>query len=143
MPDDVYMKYWVHKVEELWKEVEVLKKRVDTLEAPIASRMELSMAVPKTSPPVEPPAPTHVLGVSQPAAVPQFKPVTTPTASQEDPVISLLKHHGKMNIIDMNSALKELGINESVRDTLFKRMKPFMNKGAVKFDKETQTFFIG
>lgn len=123
----------------MWKEVEDLRKRVEALEAPIARRMELSSAVPKVAPKLEGPAP---VALPEPKAVKpaEFKPGSV---AHEDPTISLLKHHGRMNIIDLNASLKELGVNESVRDTLFKRMKPFMDKGVVKFDEKTQTFFIG
>ena len=130
------MKYWVHKVEELWKEVEDIKKRLDALETPIAKRLEIP------APAKEEAEPELKEVLSAPAPAPGFEHKQPASAPHEDPVISILKHHKEMNIIDLNSALKELGISESVRDTLFKRMKNFMDQGVVKFDEKKQTFFL-
>lgn len=126
------MKYWVHKVEQLWKEVETLKRKVAALENQPSPAV--SPVTPRTgTPPVNLnlPVPTVRGAVAAPA-----------NKGQEDPVISLLRHHSNMNIVDLNTGLRELGIEESVRDTLFKRMKAFMAEGVVEFDEKTQTFFL-
>ena len=122
MPEQAYWSYWKHKLEQLWKEVEELKNRVDDIEAKLRS----SRGVGETAP--------------QPPVVKASGEVKAPGI--EDPVLKILKERGSMNIVDINLALKDMGVEESVRDTLFKRIKKLMEKGLVGFDESTQTFFV-
>lgn len=127
MAGEAYWGYWKHKIEQLWKEVEDLKARVAELEGrgqrPLARPAEKPTLVPvniQKGSKVVPPAPVAV--------------------ESRDPVMKALKGRGPMNVVDVNLALKEEGIEESVRDTLFDRLKPLMKKGVVVYDEGTQTF---
>ena len=120
--------YWIHKIDQLWKEVEEIKRRVEKLEKIVEGLS--SSAVPVSSSPS--PAPSS----------PSPQPVQKPRVVYSDPVLKILSEKGPMNIIDLNAALREEGIGESVRDTLFKRIKKLMEEGKVGFDEKTQTFYI-
>ena len=134
MPEKSYWSYWVHKVDQLWKEVEDLKKRVDELERKIQAS-SVPRSVPSPASQVQPEA--------VPEAVPEIKvPKKEVRAGPvKDPVIQVLRQRGPLNIIDLNSALKDFGINESVRETLFNRVKKLMQDGLVGFDEQSQTFY--
>jgi len=125
--------YWVHKIDRLWKEVEELKKRVESLEKMLVSQ-KVSFrqeTIPQVSagPLAEEPAKETVQ---------EKKQVVSPHI---DPVLKVLREKGPLNIIDLNNALREEGIAESVRDTLFKRVKKLMEEGKVAFDEQSQTFY--
>jgi len=125
MAGESYWGYWKHKVEQLWKEVEDLKARVAKLEgrgAKAATAQE----------PVLVPVKVREGSKATPAV-----PVS---ANLRNPVIKVLKEKGPLNVVDVNAALKGEGIEESVRDTLFNRLKPLMKKGVVVYDEGTQTF---
>ena len=113
--------YLVHKVDRLWREVEELRKKVEELEKRIAQTQL-----------------TQHPGTSVQAP----QPVTQPESPHMDPVLRILREKGPMNIIQLNEALREVGISETVRDTLFKRLKKLMEEGKVGFDEKTQNFFI-
>ena len=132
MAGEAYWGYWKHKVEQLWKEMEDLKARVVALEGGAPSVHN-----------------TPTVGHAKPALVPiKIQKNSTivppiPVIKKTDyvkPVMKLLKERGPMNVVDVNIALKEMNIEESVRDTLFNRLKPLMKKGVVIYDETTQQF---
>ncbi len=124
-----YDDYWKHKVDQLWKEVEELKRRVEQLEkgAPREKAPDVGLV------PVD---------VKQDSRLLPPAPVIK-KSEHEDPVLSVLREKGPMNIIDLNEALKGKGIDEGVRDTLFNRVKPLLKKGEVSYDESTQLFSAG
>ena len=137
MAEGAYWGYWKHKIEQMWKEIEDLKQRVVELESEKVSRNQKF----PSSQPIEKPflVPVKVEGqarISPP--MPLVKSV-----GHETPVIAILKKSSPMNIVDINSILVEQGIHESVRDTLFNRVKVLMKKGKVNYDEKTQRFFVG
>ena len=117
--------YIIHKVDKLWKEVEDLKKRIEELERKMAE-MKFGVSAVQELKKFE----------IQPA-----KPVEK-VSEHMDPVLRVLKERGPMNIIQLNEALRNIGIAETVRDTLFKRVKKLMDEGKVGFDEKTQNFFV-
>ena len=130
MAERAYGGYLKHKIDQLWKEVEELKARVEKLEsgpAPAGKPVAEQAAHPKLVP----------VKVEEGKVIPPV-PVQEPAAG--DPVLKLLKQNGPSNIVDINSALKKEGIEETVRDTLFNRVKVLMQKGVVEYDEETQRF---
>ncbi|MBR9680118.1 MAG: hypothetical protein GOU99_03660 [Candidatus Altiarchaeota archaeon] len=114
--DDKQLSYWVHKVQGMWRELEDLKKRVIELEKRPA------MNIPAVSKPI-----TKLAEPARPALA-------------ADQAVALLHERGPMNIIDINTALKEHGVNETVRETLFNRMKLLIKEGKVKYNESTQQF---
>ncbi len=118
--------YLVHKIDQLWKEVESLKSRVEKLEKMVAEGSRAP--APQSQPEVKLPA----------SSPPQNRSIAV---DRTDPVVRLLREKGSLNIIQLNSELRNLGIAETVRDTLFKRVKKLMEAGKVGFDEKTQTFF--
>jgi hypothetical protein len=127
MAGEAYWGYWKHKVEQLWKELEDLKARVAELEGRG-----------KRAPPARQSKPVLVpVKVARDSTAVPAAPVVT---DSKDPVVKVLRGKGPMNVVDVNVALKDEGIEESVRDTLFNRLKPLMKKGVVVYDEGTQTF---
>jgi len=135
MAEGAYRGYLKHKVDQLWKEVEDLKAKVAKLEAEKASK----------------PLPIHKGGAKlAPAGVPLIPvkieegKVVPPTLAAppvvDDPVMEILKQNGPMNIVDINAALRASGVDETVRDTLFNRVKVLMKKEVVEYDEGTQRF---
>ena len=126
MAGEAYWGYWKHKVEQLWKEMEDLKARVAELEGRGKRR------------PPEPMQPALVpVRVKKDSTAIPAAPVAT---DNKDPVLKVLREKGPMNVVDVNLALKTEEIDESVRDTLFNRLKPLMKKGVIVYDEKTQTF---
>ncbi len=123
------LSYFVHKLDKLWVKVEELEKRLLEIEKKLSSPEQLKTPTPQAQVP------------SIPAQTPA-KTVVSQNLKAEDPVIQLLRERGPMNLVQINAALKEMGINESARDTLFKRIKGLMEAGKVGFDQEKQVFFL-
>ena len=137
MADGAYWGYWKHKIEQMWNEIEDLKQRVIELESGKLNslkRLPSAQSITKSGL-----VPIKVEGQSRISPrIPTIK-----SAGHETPVIAILKNSGPMNIVDINSILVEQGIHESVRDTLFNRVKILMKKGKVNYDEKTQKFFVG
>jgi hypothetical protein len=143
MAEGAYWGYWKHKIESMWKEIDDLKRRVDALESggrrnssvqEVPERIALVPVNVREDSRVVPPLP--VAKIAPPAT--EIKQ----GAGYEDKIVSVLKSAGPLNIVDINSALVAGGIDESVRDTLFNRVKPLMKKGTVEYDEGTQKFFV-
>ena len=135
MAEGAYRGYLKHKVDQLWKEVEDLKAKVAKLESGKAPAL-----APATEAPAKP-APAGVPLV--PVKIEEGKVVPPTIAAPpvvDDPVMGILKQNGPMNVVDINSALKAAGIDETVRDTLFNRVKVLMKKEVVEYDEGTQKF---
>lgn len=136
MAEGSYSGYLKHKVDQLWKEVEDLKAKVARLE---------SENKPK-------PLPIHKGGAKlEPVGVPlipvkieegKVVPPTLAAPVVDDPVMEILKQTGPLNIVDINAALKAGGVDETVRDTLFNRVKVLMKKEVVEYDEGTQKFSV-
>ena len=128
-----YWGYWKHKVEQLWKELEDVKQRLEKLEggssaAPIRTIKE------------------EQIGGLIPVKIQEGSTIKPPVpviqqTTHEDVVMKILKAQ-PLNIVDVNQKLKLEGIDETVRDTLFNRVKPLMKKGVVDYDESTQTFRV-
>jgi len=125
MAGEAYWGYWKHKVEQLWKEMEDIKARVSELEG--RGQRHAKPVEPKLVP----------VKVKEGSSLVPPMPVDT---AVKGPVVKLLRERGQLNVVDVNFALKEEGIEESVRDTLFNRLKPLMKRGVVVYDEGTQTF---
>ncbi len=137
---DSYLSYLAHKIAKLEREIEEIKKLLkqgysgqDVAVPEAGSRKEAAVS------------PAQSIVISAPAGtVAQAGGGTVVSegsaASSEDPVVKILREKGPMNIIDINAALKQLGINEDIRTTLFNRIKGLMERGVVEYDEATQTF---
>jgi len=134
-----YWGYWKHKVEQLWKELEDVKQRLDKLEKGTIAPTRAPSSAPMKTIKDEP-----LDGGLVPVRVGENSTIKPPVpiirkTEHENVVIKTLKS-GPLNIVDLNHALKAEGIDETVRDTLFNRVKPLMKKGVVDYDESTQTF---
>ncbi|MBR9680816.1 MAG: hypothetical protein GOU98_03260 [Candidatus Altiarchaeota archaeon] len=133
MANEAYWGYWKHKVEQLWKELEDVKLRLNKLES---SSAPVSITTIKDQPvsgliPVK---------IQEGSTIRPPAPVIQKT-THEDVVIKALKEQ-PLNVVDLNQKLKLDGIDETVRDTLFNRLKPLMKNGVVDYDESTQTFRV-
>lgn len=133
-----YWGYWKHKVEQLWKELEDVKQRLEKLEKGEIQPTRAPSSVPIKTIKDEPVGGLIPVRVSENSTIRPPAPVIQKT-DHEDVVVKTLKT-GPLNIVDLNQALKTEGIDETVRDTLFNRVKPLMKKGVVDYDESTQTF---
>ncbi|MBR9689497.1 MAG: hypothetical protein GOV01_01195 [Candidatus Altiarchaeota archaeon] len=132
MAGEAYWGYWKHKVEQLWKELEDLKLRVDELESGVTSRPIKTLK-------------EETIGLV-PVKVREDSRIVPPVpvirkTEHEDVVVKILKKE-PLNVVDLNAELKSNGVEETVRDTLFNRVKPLMKKGVVDYDESTQKFAI-
>jgi hypothetical protein len=133
MAGDAYQGYWKHKLEQLWKEVEGLKSRVAELEHGAPKVQPAPKPQPEPQPGLVPVNVQEGSNIVPPAPVIEGKGHT-------DEVVELLQDKGPLNVVDINAGLRSKGTDETVRDTLFNRLKPLMKKGAVDYDEGTQMF---
>lgn len=129
MSDGPYEGYLKHKLDQLWKKVEELESRVEEMESGQAPQQQGQGPQPGM-------VPVEAKGES---SIRPPRPQVEGGGYQK-PVVAILREKGPLNVVDVNAELKSQGVQETVRDTLFNRLKPLMQKGVVSYDKETQKF---
>ena len=125
-----YWSYWVHRVQELWNNYELLNRRVAELEAKVA---ELQSA------PVRPQAEA----TRPPEKVVQSAQEQGENAPSAAVAVALLaiKHLGRpASVEEINDILRKQGIDESLKETLLGRLKEAVQKGFLAYDPESKKF---
>ncbi len=128
-----YWGYWIHVVQELRVRVNELEKRV----------MELESRRPVIAP-EERPSPLQPQSMGELARVGQAGPSATNLNEKELTVCMALKELGKpATVEEVNEHLRTTRkIDESMKETLFIRLKGAMEKGYVGFDQKNKRFIL-
>ena len=113
-----YWSYWVHRVQELWRNYEELLKRVSALENKVESLEKDKLKR-------------------------EGKPALPEITKDAVIVVKALESLGRAATVEeINSRLKEAGITESLKETLLKRLKKPVQDGIIGYDPETKRFSL-